>query len=63
MSAVVEIRQAMAGTPISSEWAKKAAATRKERRAQLSLPVPSSPPEDPDDDWPTTQAIGGADDE
>lgn len=36
---LVEIAHVFAGTPIASEWAKKAAATRIARSAQLCLPL------------------------
>ncbi len=36
---LMELSHVFAGTPIASEWAQKAAATRKARSAQLVLPL------------------------
>ena len=38
---LVELAQVFAGTPIASEWAQPAAATRRARKAQLALPLTS----------------------
>lgn len=41
---VVELAHVFAGTPIASEWAQRAAKTRRARKAQLHLPgLPSKP--------------------
>lgn len=48
-SHLVELAHVFAGTPIASEWAKKGAATRRARAAQLTLPlvaVPAVPADD-----------------